>query len=290
MKAIIFGSNGQDGFYLNELIGSFVKVIRVSRNQSDIIGDVSDYLFVENIIDQHQPEFIFHFAANSTTSHDAIWDNHNAISTGTLNILEAAHKLSKHSKIFLSGSAAQFENKDLPIDEDTPFSPLSPYAVARIHSVFLARYYRRLGLRIYIGYFFNHDSPLRSQRHINKKITEAINRIADGSDEKIELGNVFVEKEFNFAGDIMEAVWLLVNQEEVFEAVIGSGVAHSILDWIKICSEIKGIDWNKYIIKNEKFKNDYNILISNPSKIIDIGYTPKVNINQLAHMMLLTRA
>lgn len=286
MKAIIFGANGQDGFYLNQLISPLMRVIKVSRKNSEIIGDVSDQLFVENLINLHKPDYIFHFAANSTTSHDAIWDNHSAVSTGTLNILEAAFKYAKHSKIFLSGSAAQFENSGTPIDEQTPFSPLSPYAVARIHSVFMARYYRKLGLSVYVGYFFNHDSPLRSERHINKKITAAINRISEGSSEKIEIGNVLVKKEFNFAGDVINAIWLLVNQDEVYEAVIGSGEAYSILEWIKICSEIKGIDWDLHLVKNEKFKNEYDILVSNPNKIKKIGYKPKVNINQLAHLML----
>jgi GDPmannose 4,6-dehydratase len=292
MKAVIFGINGQDGFYLYKLLNQqTIKVIGVSRTPNDNVkqGDIKDFSFVELLIKTEQPDYIFNLAANSTTQHSALFENHETISTGTLNILESVYKHSKHSKVFLSGSAVQFENNGLPIDENTPFAPLSPYAVSRIQSVYAGRYYRNLGLQVYIGYFFNHDSPLRTERHVNQKIAMAANRVANGSKEKIEIGNINVQKEYNFAGDMMQAIWLLVNQNRIFEAVIGSGKAFTIRDWINACFNIIHKDWNEYVIEKNNFIPEYNILISNPTIIKSIGYSPKVDLNGLAKMMINTK-
>ena len=218
MNSIIFGINGQDGFYLSKLLlKNNIKVIGVSRNDADIIGSIANFELVEQLIKKEQPNYIFHLAANSTTKHNALFENHQTISTGTLNILESVYQHSIHSKVFLSGSAVQFENQGIPIDEDTPFAPLSPYAVERIHSVYSGRYYRSLGVQVYIGYFFNHDSPLRTERHINQKIVQTALRIKNGSSENLEIGNLDVAKEFNFAGDMVDAIWILINQYLVFE-------------------------------------------------------------------------
>ena len=105
------------------------------------------------------------------------------------------------------------------IDEETPFAPLSPYAVSRIHSVYAARYYRSLGIKTYVGYFFNHDNRLRLEQHVNQIIASAAKRIAAGSREMLEIGDPSVKKEYNFAGDAMEAIWILVNQIDVYEAI-----------------------------------------------------------------------
>ena len=282
MKAVIFGANGQDGFYLTELLrGQNVEVIGLSRQN----GNVADWNFVENLIETVEPDYVFHFAANSTTRHEALFDNHAAISTGTLNILESVKRHSPQTKIFLSGSAVQFENSGAPIDEKTAFAPVSPYAVSRIHSVELARYFRGCGLQIYVGYFFNHDSPRRSEQHVNQKIARTAQRIFRGSREKLELGDISVKKEFNFAGDAVRAIWMLVSQTTVFEAVIGSGTAHSIEDWLNLCFSRFGLDWREYVIIKENFKAEYRVLISNPALLKSLGWEPQYDIQDLAEMM-----
>ena len=287
MNALVFGINGQDGFYLSQLLNKKeIKVIGISRSDGNWIkGNVADYSFVEEVIKSYSPDYIFHFAANSTTRHDAVLENHDSITTGTLNILESCYKYSKHSKIFLSGSAVQFENKGIPINESTPFAPLSPYAVSRIAAVYSGRYYRSLGLKVYVGYFFNHDSPLRSDRHINKKIISTVKRISEGSKEILEIGDITAKKEFNFAGDFMEAIWMLVNQDFFFEAVIGSGKAYAIQDWIKICFDMVNLDWSNYIRKKEGFVTEYEILVSDPRLIKSIDWEPAMGINELAGLM-----
>lgn len=288
MKALIFGSNGQDGRFLSDLLeGRNIEVIGVSRSNSKLIGSVTDFELVSLIIKLHHPDYIFHFAANSTTKHDALFDNHNAISTGTLNILESVRLYSPSSKVFLSGSAMQFKNEGTPIDEQTPFEASSAYAVERIHSVYAGRYYRsRFDLLVYAGYFFNHDSPLRSEKHINQRIVSTIKRISEGSKEKLELGNVDVQKEFNYAGDIVAAIWKLVNQEKIFEAVIGSGKVYSIQEWIEYCFKIINKDWKDFLIMKKNFLPEYKILVSNPQLIQSIGWQPEVDFYKLADIMM----
>ena len=134
MKVIIFGSSGQDGIYLTDYLKKLaIDVIGVSRSEGQIIGSVSDFKLVSDLIEEHKPDFIFHFAAISTTRHDVLFDNHEAISTGTLNILEAVRVHSPNSKVFLSGSALQFKNTGLPINEVAAFDASIAYSVARIH-------------------------------------------------------------------------------------------------------------------------------------------------------------
>lgn len=286
--SLIFGANGQDGFYLNKLLQHCGhNIINVSRNGGGITGDVKDYQFVETLIKKNQPEFIFHFAANSTTRHSALFENHETISTGAINILESVKLHCSSAKVFLSGSAMQFKNEELPIDEQTPFEAKSAYAVARIQSVYAARYYSSaFGIKTYVGYFFNHDSPLRSEQHVNQKIVKTALRISQGSKEKLTLGNIEVQKEFNYAGDIIEAVWSLVNQNKITEAVIGCGKAYKIKDWLTYCFEKKKLNWKEHVILDDNFIPEYKILISNPKLIMSCGWQPKVNFNQLANMMI----
>ena len=287
-NAIIFGITGQDGYYMKQhLEKQDINIIGISRKSLDICGDISDTTFVDGLIKTYKPNFVFHFAADSTTSHKALWNNHNAISLGTLNILESVKIHSPNTKVYLSGSAVQFKNSGMPINEQTPFEAKSHYAAARIYSVYLGRYYRdKFGIKVYVGYFFNHDSPRRSERHINKKITAAAIRISKGSNEKLEIGNYNVKKEFNYAGDIVEAVWALIQQEKFYEAVVGSGDCYTILDWIRICFENKKLNWEKHITIKENFKSEYNILVSDPSIIKSLGWKPKITFHKLAVIML----
>lgn len=287
MKAIIFGANSQDGIYLSKLLQSFnIETLKVSRINSDILGNISNYNFVEQLIKQTLPDFIFHFAANSTTKYEAIFENHETISTGTLNILDSVKKHSLQTKVFITGSAAQFINKGQPIDENTEFDSWNAYSVARIQSVYAARFFRSLGLKVYVGYLFHHESPYRKENHVSKKISEAVKRISIGSPEKIEIGDIKVKKEWNFAGDIVNAIWILVNQNKVFEAVIGSGEIYSIEDWLHECFNLIGKNYKEHIIQKADFVAEYKVLKSNPALIKSLGWKPLISFNQLAKIMI----
>ena len=158
MKAIIFGVNGQDGYYLSQLLNQQnYEIIGVSRTGDTTKTNIADYKEVLELVNKHQPDFIFHLAANSTTNHEALFENHETISTGTFNILEAVKNSSPHTKVFISGSGLQFVNQNKPIKESDAFEARDSYSVSRIHSVFAARYYRMLGIKVFVGYFFNHE-------------------------------------------------------------------------------------------------------------------------------------
>lgn len=287
MKVIIFGASGQDGFYLTKLLQSInIEVIAVSRSKNFIQTDMASFTEVSLLIQNAQPDYIFHLAANSTTKHDALFENHQTIATGTLNILEAVKQFSPHTKVFISGSGLQFINTGNPIKESDPFAANDAYSISRIQSVYAARYFRSIGLKVYVGYFFNHDSPLRSERHVTKMISEAAKRIAAGSNEKLEIGDMSVIKEWSFAGDIVKGIWLLVNQDNVLEANISSGEGHSIKEWIEQCFKIIDKDYNDYVIVNRNFTTTYKKLVSDNSLIDSLGYKPSITFSELANMMI----
>jgi GDPmannose 4,6-dehydratase len=288
MKAIIFGANGQDGFYLIKLLKEKnIEVIAVSRNEKFIQTDIANFVEVNLLIKNTRPDYIFHLAANSTTRHDALFENHQTIATGTLNILEAVKQFSPHTKVFISGSGLQFLNTGNPIKETDLFVANDAYSISRIQSVYAARYFRSLGIKTYVGYFFNHDSPLRTERHVTKMISEAAKRIAAGSNEKLEIGDMSVVKEWSFAGDIVQGIWLLVNQDKIFEANISSGEGHSIKEWVEECFTIAGKDYKNYLVENNNFKSSYKKLVSDNALIKSLGYKPNVSFNELAKMMII---
>jgi GDPmannose 4,6-dehydratase len=252
-----------------------------------VCGSVADASLVERVLGETRPDYIFHLAANSTTRHDALFANHDAISTGSLNVLEMSRRHCPHARIFLAGSALQFENSGVPIDEDTPFEAKSPYAIARIHSSYAGRYYRaHFGMKVYVGYLFHHDSSMRGEQHVNQKIAAAARRIGAGSSETLTIGDLDVQKEFNFAGDVIDAIRILMGQEQTFEAVIGSGETHSIKDWVSYCFGRIGKKWEDYVILQSAYQPEFKRLVSNPARIKSLGWRPKIDFAALAEIML----
>jgi GDPmannose 4,6-dehydratase len=287
MKAIVFGASGQDGFYLTKLLQEkSIEVIGVSRSEGFIYIDITNFEEVAALVNNTQPNYIFHLAANSTAKHEALFENHNTIATGTLTILEAVKQFSPNTKVFISGSGLQFLNTGNPIKETDAFVANDAYSIARIQSVYAARYFRSIGVHTYVGYFFNHDSSLRTQRHVTKMITETIKDIAKGTSDKLEIGDMAVVKEWSYAGDVVKAIWLLVNQDDIFEANIGSGEGYSIKEWIEECFSIVGLYMNDYVVEKKDFTSSYKILVSDNTLIKSIGYKPIVSFKELAKMMM----
>ncbi len=287
MTAIIFGAGGQDGYYLTKLLEEMnIEVIGVSRREGYANIDIGNYENVSDLIKNHKPGYIFHLAANSTTRHEAIFENHVTIATGTLNILESVKNFFPATKIFISGSGLQFKNENKQIKETDFFEARDPYSVSRIQSVYAARYFRTLGLKVYVGYFYNHDSPMRTERHMAKKIAEAAKRIASGSSEKIEIGNIEVVKEYTYAPDVVKGIWTLINQKNIFEANISSGKGYSIEDWLIECFTLIHKEWKNYVIIKEGFIPEYKKLISDPSLIFSLGWKPEVSFHELAIIMM----
>ncbi|MFN0083056.1 MAG: GDP-mannose 4,6-dehydratase, partial [Ferruginibacter sp.] len=272
---------------LSKLLSSLkVEVIGVSRRGDFLRTQILSFEETSALIKLHKPDFIFHLAANSTTSHQALFENHCTIATGTLNILEAVKEFSPHTKVLISGSGLQFINTGNPIKETDPFAANDAYSVSRIQSVYAGRYFRSLGLKVYVGYFFNHDSPLRTERHVTKMISETVKRIAAGSNEKLQIGDMSVIKEWSYAGDIVKGIWLLVNQKQVFEANISSGEGHPIQEWLEACFNLVGLNLNDHVVEKKDFKSGYKKLISDNTVIKSLGYKPEVSFHDLAKMMM----
>lgn len=288
-KAIIFGANGQDGIYMTELCNkNNIKPIRVARSSgnADILNSVANRSFVQELISDVLPDFVFHLAANSTTRYEALFENHETISTGSLNILDAVYRFSPKTKVVITGSGVQFKNVGLPISENTPFEAWNAYAIARIQSVYAARFYRSLGVRAYVAYLFHHESPYRKPGHVSKMITDKIKHIVKGQTEKICLGNIDVEKEWAYAEDIVEGIFTLVNQDNIFEATVGTGVTHSIRDFLIECFMQSDLEMEKYLEITEGFIPEYPKLVSDPSAIRSLGWKPKTDLKKLVSILL----
>jgi GDPmannose 4,6-dehydratase len=286
MKALIFGASGQDGHYLAEVCrAEGIEPVGVSRAGAPVRGDVGRRDEVEALVRAHRPGYVFQLAAASTTRHDALFENHETISTGALNVLEAVRVHAPEARVFIAGSGVQLQNDGAPISERAPFAATSPYAVARVQSVYAARYFRTLGVRAYVGYLFHHESPLRKPAHVAMKIALAARRIAAGSAERLEIGDPAVEKEWTFAGDVARAMLLLVRQDAVLEAAIGSGEAHSIAEWTETCFAAVGKDWRDHVDVRPGFVAEYPRLVSDPSTIRALGWAPEVGFAELARMM-----
>ena len=287
MKAVIFGANGQDGFYLRPILeeGGY-EVIATSRSSQDYPVDVANYADVAACIRGHRPQSVFNLAGLSATRHDHLFEFHSSIATGSLNVLEAVYRFSPETKVFMPGSGLMFQNTGAPIREEDPFEPRNPYSVARIHAVYAARYYRRLGLNVYVGYLFNHDSPRRSIQHLNRRIIEDVKEIKAGRKQTLEIGDLQARKEFGYAKEIMEGAVHLTRQSVYSEAVIGTGEAFTVLAWIEAVFDIAGIPFSMdFIIPNDRFKSEYEVLVSAPERMEFIGWKHKTSLYELAEMM-----
>lgn len=287
MKAMIFGANGQDGHYLHRLCESKgIQPIGISRAGDGVRGDVSDFELVKSLIKKHRPDYVFHLAANSTTRHDVLFENHETISTGTLNVLESVRLYCGDARVFITGSGVQFKNSGVPISEHDEFKADCPYSVARIQSVYAARYYRSIGVRAYVGYLFHHESPLRKPNHISQIIVNLAQKVASGKNEVIELGNIEVEKEWVFAGDVVKAIFMLVEQNDIYEAAIGSGITYSIKEWLDQCFKLIGKEWVDHVKIREGYIPEYQRLVSNPATMARLGWVAETDLSELANMMI----
>jgi len=287
MTAVIFGANGQDGYYLSELlISKGIRVIPIFRSEGAFNTDITSFDSVVVLIASEKPDYIFHFAADSTTKHESLWDNFSTITMGTINILEGVRLHSPNTKVFISGSGLQFKNNNIPIKETDSFEARDAYSMCRIQSVYSARYYRSIGIKCYVGYFFNHDSPRRSDRHITKKVSSFVKSISDGKKGVLEIGDLSTVKEWTFAGDIVEGIWILVNQDNIFEANVSSGKGYSIKEWVEVCFSVIGNKSDGYIKEIHGFKAEYKQLVSDSSLIQQLGFYPKTSLMELAKMMV----
>ncbi len=152
--------------------------------------------------------------------------------------------------------------------------------------MYLARYFRAMGIQAYIGYLFHHESPLRGEKFVSQKIALTARRIGEGSKEILEIDDISVRKEWTFAENVAEGIMTLVGQNQVYEATIGSGHAYSIERWLDECFKLINKDWRHYVREKRDFKAEYQVLVSNPATINSLGWFATTTITELARIMV----
>ena len=334
-KAFITGITGQDGAYLAKfLLDKGYEVHGVKRRTSafntsridDIFekyeindnkfflhfGDVTDYANIYNLISKIMPNEVYNLAAQShvAVSYELPEYTANVGAMGTLRILEALRNLldKKNIRFYQASTSELFGNvSEKPQNEETKFYPRSPYAVSKLFSYWITKNYREsYGMHLSNGILFNHESPLRGETFVTRKITRGLTRIKLGLDKQLVLGNLYSKRDWGHAEDFVEAQWMILQQDVPDDYVIATGVQHSVKDFINIVAKklnIK-IDWrgeglnevginkdnNKVIIKIDKkyFRPaETDSLIGDFSKAKKIlGWRPKKNIHDLIDDML----
>lgn len=287
--AIIFGGGGQDGLFLRDLLSSSgYDVLSFARpgGANGPFLDVSEFDQVENVIRDRRPDVVFHLAARSSTSHEVVLDNHRAIVDGALAVIESVDRHAPGTRVFLASSALVFRNVGRPITEEDELVTDTAYAMARAEALQIARYYRERGRKVFVGFLFHHESPFRPPHSLARRIAAGVVEIYRGRQNSLSIGSPSVTKEWTWAGDTVEAIVRLVNQDEIFEACIGSGIGKTIRDYASACCEVLGVSLYEHLVEVPGFKVEYPLLVSGSSKIRSLGWVPKIDLFSLAFRMV----
>ena len=210
---------------------------------------------------------------------------------GTIRLLEAVRDTGLDTKFYQASSSEMYGKvTEVPQTETTPFYPRSPYGCAKAFSFWQTVNYREAyGLFAANGILFNHESPRRGQTFVTRKITRAATRIKEGLQEKLFLGNLDAKRDWGFAGDYVEAMWLMLQQEKSDDYVIATGRTHSIREFLDLAFERVGLDWNKYVEIDKRYlrPTEVDLLQGDSSKARNVlGWEPKVSFKKLAAMMI----
>lgn len=311
--ALITGILGQDGPYLAKLLlekdykvyglirrytnpnFSNLDYLGVTDDIEYVSGDMNDEASLMNIIKLTTPNEVYNLAAQSFVG--ASWDQAKLTtevnSLGVLYLLNAIRFFSPHSKFYQASTSEMFgnsSNKGVQ-NEETPFHPRSPYAISKLYAHWMTVNFKEsYGLFCANGILFNHESPIRGIEFVTRKITDGIARIKLGLSKEIRLGNIESKRDWGFAGDYTEAMWLMLQQKEPDNFIISTGINHSIKDFLEIAFGHVGIkDWKKYIKIDPRFKRPAELFTlqgksDKAHKLL--GWKPKVKFEELVKMMI----
>jgi len=310
-KALICGISGQDGSYLAKLLlGKGYIVIGTSRDAQlssfsnlkklDIYDKISfetmalnDFRSVLNVVMNTLPDEIYNLAGQTSValSFQQPVETIESIIIGNLNLLEAIRFAKKEIKFYNAGSSESFGNTStLGANEESVFKPMSPYAVAKSASFWQIDNYRKAyKLFCVTGILFNHESTLRDKRFVSKKIINTACRIKEGSSEKLELGNLYIRRDWGWAPEYVEAMWKMLQNDNPMDYVIGTGVNHSLEDFVSITFSLLDLDWKEHVVENKMFNrpSDIAISIANPIKANkDLGWKAKTELKELIKIMI----
>lgn len=308
--ALICGVTGQDGAYLAHLLLSKgYKVIGTSRDAEantfsnlDKLGiksqltltsmSLNDFRSVLQVITKYEPVEIYNLAGQTSVglSFSQPVETMESISAGVLNLLEAVRFTNKKIRIYNAGSGEAFgDTGDKPANEETAFRPRSPYAVAKAAGFWqVANYREAYDLFACTGLLFNHESPLRPQRFVTQKIINCAKEIAAGNLKNMVLGNLDITRDWGWAPEYAEAMWIMLQAKTPDDYVIATGASHSLEQFVEKAFEPHGLDWKKYVQVDKSFFRPLDIHISraDPSKALaQLGWQTKVKLDQVIRKM-----
>jgi GDPmannose 4,6-dehydratase len=308
-RAIITGITGQDGSYLAELLlskgyevvgtvrrASAPNYWRIQHLLNRITikpADLLDQLSIIRLVDEVRPDEMYNLAAMSFVP--ASWDQ--PMLTGEFNaqgvtrVLEAVRHVDPKIKLYQASSSEMFGKvREIPQTELTPFYPRSPYGVSKVYGHYITVNYREsYGLFAVSGILFNHESPRRGLEFVTRKVTDGVARIKLGHTDTLSLGNLDAQRDWGFAGDYVEAMWLMLQQGRADDYVISTGITHSVRQLVETAFAHAGLDWNKHVKLDPKFIRPAEVeqLIGDNTKARKaLGWEPKVDFTGLIKMMV----
>lgn len=310
-RALITGITGQDGSYLAELLLSkgykvYGTVRRLSTPNMENIRHLEDKveLISADLLDQSsltdavlkaEPDEVYNLAAQSfvKTSFDQPVLTGEFTALGVTRILEAVRSVNKKIRFYQASSSEMFGKVvETPQKETTRFHPRSPYGVAKVYGHYLTLNYREsYDMFACNGILFNHESPRRGIEFVTRKITHAVARISLGRQDKLELGNMDAKRDWGFAGDYVEAMWLMLQQDKPDDYVVATGETHSVEEFVQLAFAAAGIeDWKKYVVSDHPSHlrpAEVDYLIGDYSKAKnELGWEPKTSFKELVNMMV----
>jgi len=307
--ALITGVSGQDGSYLAEFLLEkgyhVVGMVRPTANVNEpeiqaildqitvVQGDLLDSNSIVNILQQYHPTEVYNLAAQSYVQNS--W-NHALLTAettalGVTRILESIRLVDKDIRFYQASSSEMFgKSKIAPQTEDTPFHPLSPYAISKVYGHFTTVNFREsYGMFTVSGILFNHESPRRNIRYVTRKISHAAVRIKLGLQDELRLGNLDARRDWGFAGDYVEAMWLMLQQDIPRDIIIGTGHTHSVRELCEAAFSYLGLDYADYVVQDPKFFRpiEAELMVADISRAKEyLNWSPKVAFEELVHMMV----
>jgi len=308
-KALVTGVTGQDGSYLAELLlekgyevhglvrrSSSFNTWRIDHIRDRLIlhyGDLVDQNSLVRTLEAVAPDEIYNLAAQShvKVSFEMPEYTTDVTAIGVLRVLDAARDLGLKTRLYQAGSSEMFGLvQETPQTEKTPFHPRSPYAVSKVFGHWMAVNYREsYGLHVSNGILFNHESPRRGENFVTRKITMAVAAIKQGRQKELRLGNLDAKRDWGFAGDYVEAMWRMLQQDEPGDYVIATGETHSVREFCQEAFSHVGLDWQEHVRVDPKYFRpaEVDLLLGDPSKSRRVlGWEPRVTFKELAHMMV----
>ncbi|HEX3295035.1 MAG TPA: GDP-mannose 4,6-dehydratase [Solirubrobacterales bacterium] len=314
-RALITGISGQDGSYLAELLlekGYEVHGIvrRSSSFNTDRIdhlyhdpheqgvrlfthyGDLSDSVALVKLLYELEPDEIYHLGAQShvRVSFDIPEYTFDITGAGTVRLLEAVRESGVRPRFYQASSSEMFGAAPPPQNEETPFHPRSPYGVAKVASYWATVNYREAyDLFAVNGILFNHESPRRGETFVTRKITRAVARISAGLQDKLFLGNLEAKRDWGYAPDYVEAMWMMLQADDPDDFVIATGETHTVRDVVEIAFARKGLDPDEYVEIDPKYyrPSEVDHLLGDASKAKEkLGWEPKVRFKELVELMV----